>query len=343
MTFPRSDIAPKPNTSLFSSRPALLARLDCPFEARMNPYQRAGAAQANAWLVQTFGDTRGSRRLRAAHMEQLISGFYPNAEREQLTFANKFLLWAFSVDDLVDESDVGRGTAGLARLFTKLLAVMNGDAPGTTPLEVGLRHLMDSLQSFADEAQYRAFRRAVQAYFGAMLWEANNRACGWTPDEFSYQMLRPAAGAVPPFWQLIEPINNVVLKKEHQRDPGLVQLSTLAGRIVCWHNDLLSHEKERSAGDVHNLTIVFERSRGLSPQEAIEQAVEFANQEVAEFVTLAKSVRERFSDSFRDEDGSIDEYVGTLESMMATTLSFTYSSQRYEGSAQAADVDIRSA
>lgn len=101
----------------------------------------------------------------------------------------------------------------------------------------------------------------MEAYFGGVLWEANNRAGKWVPHESSFLMLRPAAGAVPPFFALVEPLEKLSLSAAVRAVPQLLELQRLAGGIVCWINDVLSFEKERKLNDVHNLAIVYEVHR----------------------------------------------------------------------------------
>ena len=81
--------------------------------------------------------------------------------------------------------------------------------------------------------QVEAFRVGNQAYFGGMLWEANNRAGKWVPHESSFLMLRPAAGAVPPFFALIEPLEQLSLAPAVKAHPQILELQRLAGGIVC--------------------------------------------------------------------------------------------------------------
>ncbi len=298
--------------------------IDCPFQVDQNPHCAAAALEANAWYRRLFGDSPFAEKVFAAQMEQLTAGFYPQAQMEQLVFANRLLLWAFTVDDLADETEAGRQTSQLAALLSRFQQVMHGEAPDPAePLELALAELMEGYRAFGDAEEELDFIQAMAAYFGAMLWEANNRLCGWVPDLGSYQMLRPAAGAVPPFWHLIGPVNNVRLPDDTSCRNELDRLSTLAGRLVCWHNDVLSHEKERAAGDVHNLCIVLEHARRLSPQAALRDAVRFANEEVAEFESLAEDL------IAQEPAESVVSYVETLKSMVAATVEWTSSSRRY--------------
>jgi Terpene synthase family 2, C-terminal metal binding len=158
-----------------------------------------------------------------------------------------------------------------------------------------------------------------------MLWEANNRAGNWVPNESSFLLLRPAAGAVPPFMALVEPLERVKLPESVRKHPHLQELTQLAGGILCWTNDVLSYEKERAQSDVHNLAIVYEVQRGLTPGAALAQAVAFHNAEVDGFLARAEALPD-FASDCEDE---VQRYVDILRSMIRVTRDWTLGSARY--------------
>jgi hypothetical protein len=177
----------------------------------------------------------------------------------------------------------------------------------------------------ATPQQVEDFRVGNQAYFGGMLWEANNRAGKWVPHESSFLLLRPAAGAVPPFSALIEPLEQLELAPRVKAHPQVLELRQLAGGIVCWINDVLSFEKERKLGDVHNLAIVYEVHRWLSPGAALTQAVKLCNAEVDGFMARAAALP-----SFPEaETATLNRYIGVLSSMIRITREWTLGSARY--------------
>lgn len=321
-----SAFAPRLLEGAIPSRLAVFSSLQCPFHPLTNPNEERAGTVASAWVRARFGSKR-AERLIAAGMERLTSGFYPTTSAVCLTWATKFLHWAFALDDLVDETAIGRGPSDVANLLERFDQQMQGH-PLLDPscLEVAYAELLDELRTLLSLSQYRRFTTAMHAYFGAMLWEANNRAHRWIPDLQSYELFRPAAGAVPPFWMLIEPLEGVSTT-ELERHAGSSEAAELAGRIVCWYNDVLSYAKEYAAKDVHNLAIVLERHRYLSPTAAFHAAIELCNTEVERFVEVAQGLLQGQSGS------AVAHYLRVLESMMATTLCWTMDSARYAGGA----------
>lgn len=317
-----SAFAPRLLEGAIPSRLAVFSSLQCPFQPLSNPHEEQAGVAASAWVRARFGSSR-AERLIAAGMERLTSGFYPTTSLNRLTWATKFLHWAFALDDLVDETAIGRGPREVAGLLERFDEQMQAyTLPEPSPLEVAFSELLTELHTFVTPLQFQRFRVAMQAYFGAMLWEANNRAHRWIPDLQSYELFRPAAGAVPPFWMLIEPLEGVAMEDVEQ-NAGLSEAAELAGRIVCWYNDVLSYAKEYAAKDVHNLAIVLERHRYLSPTAAFHAAIELCNGEVERFVDVVQNSLEG------QESAAMVHYVRVLGSMMATTLCWTMDSARY--------------
>jgi hypothetical protein len=303
--------------------------LRCPFESNLNPVGNAAQERSSRWLERMYGDSPAVRRTVRSRMSWIVAGFYPTTDLERLCIATDYICWAFLLDDLGDETPAGQRPAQLAALFDRFDEVFRGVAiPAVSDVSVrALRDIVERLSRVATPGQLEAFFDANRAYFGGMLWEANNRAESYVPDEEAFLLLRPAAGAVPPFFGLIEPLESITLDAEVKSHPSVEALTTLAGRIVCWINDALSYEKERRLGDVHNLAIVYEVRRLLPPGAALSAAVAFSNSEVDEFMHLAATLP-----SFGSaQDKELGRYVQALGSVMRTTLDWTLGSARYAG------------
>ena len=130
---------------------------------------------------------------------------------------------------------------------------------------------------------------------------------------------------MPPFFALVEPLEQLSLSAAVRAHPQVLELQRLAGGIVCWINDVLSYEKERQLGDVHNLAIVYEMHRELAPGAALEQAVRLSNAEVDGFLARAAALPS-FSDA---ENAELARYVDVLGSMIRITRDWTLGSARY--------------
>jgi hypothetical protein len=300
--------------------------LRCPFPRRLNPNVAKAHERSARWVRANIPDRRVAAGLIASRMAWMVGGFFPSAGVEELSLAADYISWAFALDDLGDETELGKDPIALAGLFETFDAVFDGPARAGESAQVsGLRDIMNRLSRLATSEQLSAFRAGNQAYFGGMLWEANNRAGNWVPNESSFLMLRPAAGAVPPFMALVEPLERLQLSSSVRKHPHVQELTQLAGGILCWTNDVLSYEKERAQSDVHNLAIVYEVQRGLAAGAALAQAVAFHNAEVDGFLARAAALPALDSDC----DDELERYLDVLRSMIRVTRDWTLGSSRY--------------
>jgi Terpene synthase family 2, C-terminal metal binding len=323
----QSTIPPRWNDEEIPARAILAEALRCPFPLRINKHVQAAHEHSLRWVKQVFGDELLAQKAGKARMAWMVAGFYPTAGIAELSLAADYLCWAFALDDLGDETPIGERPAQLAELFERFDGTFS-DAPPTVaepPAVRALRDIVVRLRQIASPAEVEAFRLGNQAYFGGMLWEANNRAGKWVPHESSFLMLRPAAGAVPPFFALVEPLEKLSLSAAVRAHPQVLELQRLAGGIVCWINDVLSFEKERKLGDVHNLALVYEVHRALPPGAALSQAVKLSNAEVDGFLARAAALPS-FSD---EENAALARYIDVLGSMIRITRDWTLGSARY--------------
>jgi hypothetical protein len=334
-----STVPPRWNAEEIPNREVVAQALRCPFPRRLNPNVARAHKQSSLWVRANIPDQRMAARLTSARMAWMVGGFFPSAGVDELSLAADYISWAFALDDLGDETEIGRDPIRLATLFETFDAVFDGPAHAVESASVrGFRSVVNRLSKFASAEQLAAFRTGNLAYFGGMLWEANNRAGSWVPNESSFLLLRPAAGAVPPFMALVEPLERLSLPDKTRNHPHVQELTRLAGGILCWTNDVLSYEKERAQNDVHNLAIVYEVQRGLTPGSALAQAVAFHNAEVDGFMARAAALPALALDS----TGELERYVQVLCSMMRVTLDWTLGSARYAEADQLESLPVRS-
>ncbi len=170
------------------------------------------------------------KRVVSARMAEMVAGFYPTAHATQLEFASDYLCWAFTLDDVGDETAAGLRPAHLVELFERLEELFYGGRAraDASALEFAFEDLMLRFAGFATNESVRAFHEANRAYFGGMLWEANNRAAKSMPDEDAYLTHRPAAGAVPPFFELIHPLEGISMSQRVREDANIAELTRLA-------------------------------------------------------------------------------------------------------------------
>ncbi|MFK7990870.1 MAG: hypothetical protein AB8I08_32925 [Sandaracinaceae bacterium] len=312
------------------SREEVVEALLCPFPPVLNSGLETAQAHSVEWVA-AHGLLEGEalHQAKAARIAWMIAGFYPTAEQARLNVASDYLTWAYSLDDVGDESETGHHAETLLTLFASFEEVFAGAPPreGESGLVRGLRDVVARLRPLCTESQIRAFHEGNRAYWGAMLWEAKNREDGTVPSEEVFLTLRPAAGAVPPFFALIEPMEQIDLPAAVRGNALFAEIGRLVGRVMCVINDVLSHRKERAYGDVHNLVMVFEAHRGLELGDAVHEVVRFTNGEVARFNELAEALIAHFP----EHAAPVARHLDVYRAMMRVTLDWTFGSSRYHG------------
>jgi 5-epi-alpha-selinene synthase len=122
-----------------------------------------------------------------------------------------------------------------------------------------------------------------------------------------------------------QPLECIELAPEIKTRNDVKALARLAGRIICWTNDLLSYDKERAHGDVHNLLMLYEHHRKIAPDAAVAEAIQFINGAMQEFLTRAAMLPPLGA----PHDTELRRYLQVLGSVMRVTLAWTFESTRY--------------
>ncbi len=308
-----------------ASREDIVAALLCPFSRRRSPLEPQLRGALTQWATDCFGAAT-ARQLTDWQLVDLVGGWYPDADDEHLMLGASYFAWRFVLDDAIDETALGTSAEALAPLLERLDAAI--ECPDGSPQDRFSRALADVLlrarRALAPQA-YERLRQACSGMLGALLWEAGNRAIGCAPDESAFTMLRPRAAGVTIALELTRSLQSVRPLPGSADDTEMEVLGTLAERIVCWLNDLLSYDKEATSGDVHNLVLVLQRRRGLSTGEALGRAIEMANRDIENFV----AAEQRLAPALDVERAN---WVSGLKSAIRTTLDWTYASKRYRPS-----------
>lgn len=278
-------------------------------------------------------------QLRAAEMAWMVAGFYPDAGANELDLAADYLCWAFSLDDIGDNTVMGRAPEFLAPQLQRLQEITEGKLPthDDVALAQALADVVKRLAIIGSPADARRFASASHLYFDAMLWESQNRAAGIVPEERTYYQYRPAAGAVPIFISLIEPLEKLSLPQVMRSHPVVSRLEQSTGNVLCWINDVLSYEKERGHNDVHNLIIVLSAQYGLTLAEGLRLSIDRINEEVHSFLGAEACLPHLNAHA----DKEMLRYCAVLRAMMAATFHWTLTSKRYDVTDRMASSNLR--
>lgn len=135
------------------------------------------------------------------------------------------------------------------------------------------------------------FALDMHDYFSGCANESRYRREQKSPSVAAYRELRRCTVGTSPVFAIIElGISGLVPAVEMQR-PEVIEARAIAALLTAWVNDVYSFPKEAAASDPLNLVITLASEYRLDIPEALEQAVEVYNLDLAELERLIDQVR----------------------------------------------------
>jgi 5-epi-alpha-selinene synthase len=295
----------------------------------MSPYVAAIEDHTCHW-VQHFtllSEPASADRFRMARFGALAASTHPDASLDALCLLADWCSWLFILDDYCDESGLGAYPDQLAEIHRRFMAILRGAQP--TPTDNALtRSLWDLRQRtmvYGTAVWMRRFVAQIEAYFAAGVWEASNRAEHVTPDATSYTAQRPYTGGLFAYVELLTATAGIQLPRHVSGHPVVQHLTRLANTLICWTNDILSYERERMQGDVHNLVLILQHEQRLTVSQAVARVTERHNAEMQEFLALEGMLPE-----LRGEvSHALNAYVALLRSMVRGSFDWAYATARH--------------
>lgn len=302
----------------------------CPFEARLNPAVADADAQSKAWATRMglLASPTTARRIEAARIAEFIARIYPDATLDALVLATEMNVWLFAHDDACDHEALGRSPAALRALHGELVAIVAGAAPANSSSELGraLADLVPRIRAITSAACERRFVDAVTEYLEACAAEACNRALDRVPGMSEYVRMRRHTGTARIAFALLGPCEDIALSDAVWEHPAVQALVDACNDALCWANDLLSWDRERAAGEVHNLVAVLARHRCRGDLVLAKALASHAHDaRVADFLRLAAALP-CFD---RETNALLERLTETLGLWMGGHLEWARSVERY--------------
>lgn len=309
-----SDVVSLWNDDTIPPREMVAGALHGAFPLSRNPLAAHAQERSEAWVLKLLGDCPLARKVAKSRFGWFVACLYPTAGLPELCVAADYASWAFAIHDAGEERPIADRPAALGELFRRFDAVFSGVRPGPRAdvATEALASIVDRLAPLLTPQQLAEFAQANRIYFAGLHWQATKRATATVPDEEEYTMLRPAANPLRPCFTLIEPLERLRLTTAMQCHRGVAALFRIAGRVVCWVDDVFAYEEHNRLGEVHNLAIVYQVHRRLPPGAALKTAVRRYNADAAEFTHYATTLP---SFGFSN-DTELRRYVKVLESTM---------------------------
>lgn len=299
-----------------------------PTPVRLNPYAEQADQLTRAWM-EDFNIS--SKKLRSANIIQLTAGAYPNCNLEQLIHNQKWILFLYGNDDVVERLDPTRVKALNDR---KMSFVKDKTQPTEEdpPLNKAFHDLVILAQRMANKEWLERFFYRFDQHFESTVGEANNREKKiYIPDFESYRAERPHTGAPYIVLLLIELEANIpkAIFEKH-----LEEMTRLCNRIICDLNDIKSSPNEFKKKFINNLIFVIKRALNCSLEEAIQLSVTIHNQEVNRFEELKDELyvllkSKECEIELKNYEPVIVKYVEGMRDWLASHFAFCDTSPRY--------------
>jgi hypothetical protein len=262
----------------------------------MHPHAPAFGSQAIGWarsrsLVGAGGETSRAAAIRIGELAGLV--FARERRDEVIRLGADLMLWLYLFDDRMGEAPAElapgehREILGTYERVVRKRALV--DRPG--PFHVALLELVRRAERLgATDDWLERFAGDVAAYLSGCAEETPYRRANVTPSVDDYRRLRARTIGTPQVFALIELGRSTVVPAEEMRRPDVVEARRMAALLTAWVNDIYSYPNELAAGDPLNLVIALAGNR-LRPDEALAEAVELYNAELADLERIVEGIR----------------------------------------------------
>lgn len=235
-------------------------------------------------------------------MTWLSARLYPEARFEKSIWLAKLYAFLFIMDDFTDATPKGQKSELWKEMEWQLKAVMSGENPGKAGQSKSIRafrgafmDLWRELQHLASEPQVRIFRDNFLSYVRENCWEACNRDFDKPIPLSVYLEKRPLVSGGDLALNLVQ----FALEDDYPDIlsvwPFLRQYLGLASKLIYSSNDLLSNDKERFIGDVHNWIILLVKNERMTEEEATNHLLEVHAKTLKAFLEMDRKFLEDYT------------------------------------------------
>lgn len=268
--------------------PVEVPRIGNPLSVRPGPYAEEVQKRHMRWAEEhgVFRSKAERRRFAAMDIGALVSLLYPEADGpEDLQLVADWCAWLLLRDDRWDSTEdplEWERLAGLDRAYLRLMrrgSVSAAKASAATPYSTPyLSHdgderesLYCALADLLERLWSRGRRKGIEnpidrrlvavmrGFFFASIREISYQRRGECPALSEYIQMRSVTGGLDILTFVLAGLDGVRLPKRLLEQPTVKRLTAASHNICCWHNDLVSLNKEIASGEVHNLIICLQQ------------------------------------------------------------------------------------
>ncbi|KAG2047362.1 terpene synthase [Suillus hirtellus] len=298
---------------------------DCHYPFRQNPHCDAACRASVRWLMDVAQIVEPEIR---GHIDADVNGLavacYPDADSFHLQVCSDFLNWLFITDDLMES-----GVVDVHEVHESCISAFRNPINFDTE-RLDAKMCKSILSRFKETAGPGCTERFIYTsglYFAAVAKQVDHRAKGHVYDLESCIALRRDTGGLKPSFNLIEFAARIDLPDEVVSHPVVKALEDAANDHVCWHNDILSYNKEQSCGHApwENIVPVIMHEQGLDLQGAMDYAGQMCKDAIQRF----DSNRAILPSWGKEVDRQVAIYIKGLQHWMVGSLRWHFDCVRY--------------
>jgi len=307
----------------------------CPFPRRIHPSAERAQRRSLRWMRShaLFEHVSDPGQFERNRYSFLAAQMLPDSSDELLQLGADWTNWLFVLDDIFDESPIGRSPAKTRAFIDRVIATLYQQAAPDNGIATSLTELCSRFAALGGQVALARFAGHIVEYLEACLWEAENRAAGATPELAVFELMRSYAGAVRTYLDLAEVAAGVSLPCVVRQHPTLQRANLAVCNIGCWNNDALSFAKELYSGDSHNLVLVLASELGLSIDQAADAVVASCDAEVR---VLERMVNDPPNFGSQAANAVARRYFDALTAMVRGAIDWTAETARYREARTAA-------
>ena len=291
-------------------------KIGVPFPVEAGPHAKEAQRRHLQWADEhsVFRSRGERRRFGAMDIGALADLLYPEASSHgDVQLVADWCAWLLLRDDQWDATEDPKEWERLARRDRAYLQLMR-QAPEQGPAHPandaysysGENNLYWAMADLCTRLRRRALEESVpdpvdrrlvavmKNFFFASVRETAYQHRGDHPTLSEYVKMRSVTGGLDILTFVLAALDGIRLPKGLLADPVVQCLTNASHNICCWHNDLVSLNKEIVSGEVHNLILVLWNDLDYdchSLPEAVEAAVSMLREELRRFAELEREVR----------------------------------------------------
>jgi len=242
------------------------------------------------------------RHVLQARSHLCIALYYPHADAAHLKQPNRYMIWAFLVDDLFDDAQGTRRPAVTEAMIDDIIDAIRGKRPPARPAATAGADVLDALCQGKPPAWRGLLLDANERWLETYRTENRLTAQGRPMDLCDYLPHRRWSTDQVLCDHLTEYVHDIDLPARMRELPAMNNARNRAAEWVGLYNDLASFEKEEALGYHYNAVHIVREQIRCSDQQAIDMVNDMMTQLLHEFEAACASVPLQVRAATRDPE-----------------------------------------